>query len=192
MYDQGQRIYQTVNDDGSGTGICAAISMAYCADFLAGKRGQATQRTGQAFDLVKSYFGESVAAAKAAADMANHPRMNAPPEYTDDVFTYQDRHLALIFRLNPINPNSFPANALFGYIPPVNGAWYVGHSQKLDGQGGHAIAVSTGATQAEIYVLDPNYGLYLYTSKEAYTKDLTLAFSGYLKQMWTRVSFTRF
>lgn len=193
MYSNGTQIYVTQNEGYDGVGICAALSMAYCADFLAGKRALATRRLGKNLEVLKSYFAESLAAQQARSEQAARERkkgINVPAE--GDAFTYQDEHLASIFRLRVSSSQTYLARALFGFAPPVNTVWYVSHDQKLVGEGGHAIAISTGASATDTCVFDPNHGLYRYSRREDYTKDLESTFALYINRTWGRVTFTTY
>jgi hypothetical protein len=191
MYDPAKRIYATDNSGRDGEGICAAIAMAYCADFARGKREQATQRAGAELDLLASYFQESMAASRARHDMSRAAIARGQPGEVDtDAFTFQDQHLASIFRVGHARAAVYPAGALFGYLPAINQAWYLSHDQKLAGQGGHAIAVSKGATDEHIYLLDPNHGLYRYTTPASYQNEIVSVFATYMSRTWGRAIIT--
>jgi hypothetical protein len=188
VYDNGVRIYRTENSGHDGNGICAAMAMAYCADFLRGKRDAATERTGKNLELVKSYHQESIAVQRATHEMDQRNRAKGvavPAE--SNAFSYQDEHLAKIYRIRATAAATFKASVLFLYTPGLNATWFVGHDEKIDG-GGHAIAISTGGAANEICVLDPNYGLFKYNDKEKYTLDLKIAFALYMNQTWGRAT----
>lgn len=191
MYDPARRLYATVNNGHDGEGICAAISLAYCADFARGRRGMATQRIGPNFEILKSYFQESIAAMRARHDMSRAAVARGQPGEVDpDAFSFQDQHLASIFRVGYTRANVYPAGALFGYLPAINQAWYLSHDQKFDGSGGHAIAVSKGAQDDEIYLLDPNHGLYRYNTLADYQREITEVFATYMSRTWGRAVIT--
>ena len=191
MYDPAKQIYATVNNGRDGEGICAAIALAYCADFARGKRELETRRTGANLEILKSYFQESMAASRARHDMSRAAVARGQPGEVDaDAFTFQDQHLAAIFRVGHTRAAVYPAGALFGYLPAINQAWYLSHDQKFDGEGGHAIAVSKGASDEHIYLLDPNHGLYRYTTQEAYQSEIVSVFATYMSRTWGRAIIT--